>query len=433
MTRFHLLASAVCAVLVCAPAGAAPPDIADVFPPDTLAYAELHNPAELGPQLAAVLKGTALEDSIPLIHEKKDGAKTLQELKAKHDLARFALFASPEVFGEFRKLGGVAMGLVGFSEQGEPEIAFAVLTGDSAAAGLAARAFVTTTGDLRKVGEVSKVPVFQHRAPAITYDTNGTAKLSTEKPKEAPYEPTFAYTPGLFVVGTSKAAIAPVIHRFKAEERAALSASAGFKAAAAEYRKPGLFFYVNAPELFAKLDAAGRVRGAAFDSDWLAWLKLTANSKALKALAGCAQFRAGGLALALGGQFDPAEPSPLLEFVAGPAVSVEALHHARKPAVFAATVNLPEQGRAAALLGLLDAVAKSSGELGRLPSDVVKDLTDKHKVAVRDGLLAKIRAVTVVVPERQALPKGAKPVPMVVFHADDAKGAEALEAFVPLL
>lgn len=433
MSRLHLLALPAIFAL-CAPASAAPPtDVADVFPPGTLAYAELHNPVELGPQLAAVFKGTPLEDSIPFIHGKKDGAKTLQELKAKQELAQLALLASPEVIGEFRKLGGVAVGLIGFGERGEPEMVFAVLTGDSAAAGLAARAFVTTSATLRKVGEVSKVPVFQHRPPAVNYDPNGNPKLSDEKPKEGPHEATLAYTPGLFVVGTSKAALTPVIKRFLSEEKDSLRATDGFKAAATEYRKPGLFFYANAPEFFARLDASARVRGAALDFDPFAWLKLLANPKALKAVAGCVQFRDNGLSLVVGARFDPAHKSPLLDALSGPAVKVETLYHAREPAAFAATVNLPEKDRAAAVLGLLDALAKGNGELGRLPSDVVKDLDERYKMSVKDAVFAKVRAVTVIVPAKQDLAKGATPIPMFVFHADDATAAGALEEFVPKL
>jgi hypothetical protein len=64
------------------PAPAAEPtDVADLFPPGTLAYAELTNPAELAPQLAALFKGTVLEDSIPFIHKRKDAATTLMELQ----------------------------------------------------------------------------------------------------------------------------------------------------------------------------------------------------------------------------------------------------------------------------------------------------------------------------------------------------------------
>ncbi len=434
LTKF---AAALLLLALPAGASAAPPtDIADVFPPGTLAYAELHNPAELGPQLAALFKGTPLEDSIPFIHGRKDSAKTLQELKAKQELAQLALLASPEVLGEFRKLGGVAVGLVGFNKDGQPEAVVAVLTGDSAAAGLAARAFVTMGPSVRKVGEVSKVAVFQNRTPAINYDPNGNPQLANDKPPaEGPYEPTFAYTPGLFVAGTSKAALAPVLKRFLGEEKDTLRATAGFKAAATEYRKPGLFFYANAPEFFAKADAAGRVRmrEAALDVDEFAWLKLIANPKALTAVAGCVQFRDNGLSLVASGRFDPAHKSPLADFFAGPAAKVETLHHARKPASFAATVNLPEKDRAAAVLGLLDALAKGNGELGRLPSDIAKELDDKHKMSVKSDVLAKVRAVTVVMPAKQDIPKGATPIPLFVFHAEDAAAAESLEAFVPKL
>ena len=430
-----MIRAACCALLLlAAPASAAPPtDAADLFPPGTLAYAELNNPAELGPQLAAMFKGTPLEDSIPFIHAKKDAAKTLLELQAKQQLAELALLVSPEVLAEFRKLGGVAVGLTGFNDRGEPEVALAVLTGDSAAAGLAARAFVTTSASLRKVADVSKVPVFQYRQPNIQYDPNGTPKLVDKPPTEGPHEPTFAYTPGLFVAGSSKAAIAPVVKRFLGDEKESLRTAAGFKAAAAAHRKPGIFFYADAPALLAKLDEAARARGEPFDSDVLAWLRITANQKAVKSLAGGVRFRDGGLALTAVGTFDPAAASPLLAFLAGPPVKVATLHHARKPAAFAATVNLPEKNRAAAVLDLLDAMAKADGELGRLPGEAVKEMEAKYKVLLRDGMLAKVRAVTVIVPAVQVLPKGAKPLPMLVLHFDDAAAATAWEEFMPKL
>jgi hypothetical protein len=431
VTRFLLSAALMFALAAHAPA-APPPDVADLFPPTTLVYAELHAPGELGPQLAALFKGTPLEDSIPFIDGKKASAKTLQEANGKRDLATLALFVAPEMLAEFKKLGGVAIGLTGFNDAGEPEVAVAVLTGDSAAAGLVARAFITTSPSFRKVAEVSKVPVFQSRPPVINYDPNGQPMLVNDKPPaEAPYERTYAYTPGLFVAGTSRAAIAPVIKRFVGEEKAALRETAGFKSAASEFRKPGLFFYANAPELVARLDAAGRARGEPFESDLFAWLKLTANPKALRAVAGVVRFRDDGLALVASGTFDPAQKSPLNEFFTGPPVRVDPLHHVRRPAAFAATVNLPEKNRAAALVGFLDALAKSGGELGRLPSDVVKDIQTNHKVPLTDTLLPKVRAVTVIVPVKQELPKGAKPIPTFVLHLDDAAAAAAWEEALP--
>src|SRR5262249_29148096 len=137
-----LLTRVVAATLLAvwtAPVSAAPPaDIAELFPPGTLAYAELHNPVELAPQLAAVFKGTALEDSIPFIHGRKDAAKTLFDLNGKRQLALLGLLTSPEMLAEFKKLH-VAGGLTGFTENGDPDAALVVLTHDSPAAGLAAR------------------------------------------------------------------------------------------------------------------------------------------------------------------------------------------------------------------------------------------------------------------------------------------------------
>ena len=52
------LAWSVLALLAAGPAAsAAGPAVADLFPPDTLAYAELRHPAKVGPQLTAALAG----------------------------------------------------------------------------------------------------------------------------------------------------------------------------------------------------------------------------------------------------------------------------------------------------------------------------------------------------------------------------------------
>jgi hypothetical protein len=424
-----------------------PKDIADLFPPGALAYAELHNPAELAPQLAAVFKGTALEDSIPFIHARKDTAKTLVELTGKRQLAFLGLLTSPEMLGEFKKLR-VAAALTGFTDNGEPEGVLVILTHDSPAAGLAARAYITMTPQLRKVGEVAKVPVFQFRTPRINYDPNGNPTVENDKPlSDGPHEMTIAYTPGLIAVGTSKTAVGHAIKRFLGEEKGGLSGNAAFKEAAATHRQTGLFFYVNFPDFAAKFGGANRLRGGGQggmekalltaiqggDYDLLEWFKMTANPKAVKSVAGCVRFRDGGISATMAATFDPAHKSPLLEFLSGPGVKLDLLHHARHPATFALGVSFPEKNRAAAVIGFLDSIAKANGELGRLPSDVVKELEEKYKLPVRDALIGKIRAVTVVMPTKQELPKGGKPGPMLILHTDDAATAAAWEDFLPKL
>lgn len=432
MTRLLLLAAALA---LGAPLRAAPPaDVADLFPPGTLAYAELHAPADLAPQFAALVKGTPLADGVAFVHEKRAAAKTVAELRATEELAAVALLAAPEVLAEFGKLRGVAVGVVGFGATGEPEAALAVLTGDSAAFGLAARALVTAAPNVRKVAEVGKVPVYQFRAPAVNYDNTGRPVLDTSKPPaEGARQATFAHLPGLFVAGTSRAAVGAVVQRFTGDARGSLRDAAGFRAAAAEFRKPGLFFYASAPDLFAALDAAGRARGDVAAPEWLTALRVVAGDKALKHVAGRAHFRDGGLAVECATALDPAHTSALAALLAGGAAQPELLAHARRPAIGAVAVALPPKDRAAALTGFLDALAKAGGEIGRLPGEALKELEAEHKVPVRDVLLGKVRAVTVAVPVKQELPKGAVPLPVFVLHTEDAATATAWEEALPKL
>jgi hypothetical protein len=424
-------------ILLCArsPAlGAEPADVADLFPPGTLAYAELTDPAKLSLEVAAVFKGTVLEDSIPFIHKRKDAATTLMELNGKREIAGLGLLASPEMMSEFKKLRGVAVGLTGFSKSGDPEAALVVMTGDSAAAGLAARAYLTMTSSLRKVGEVSKVAIFQHRLPSINYDMNGIPMVANDKPPmEIPHELTMAYTPGLFVAGTSKDAVSYSIKRFRGEEKSSLSEIPLFKQAAAIHRQPGLFYFVNFPDFATKLDAMNKLRGGMAEPDAFAWFKLLANARAVQVIAGNVHFREGGLHATLTASFDPSKKSPLMEFLSSSGAKIELLHHAQRPAMLAFGVVLPEKNRALRTIGLLDSLAKANGELGRLPSDVVKDLEAKYKLSISEGLLGKTRAATVVLPSKQELPKGARRLPVLVLHTEDAATAGAWQEFFPKL
>jgi hypothetical protein len=270
--------------------------------------------------------------------------------------------------------------------------------------------------------------------------------ITNDRPlTDGPSEPTFAYTPGLFVVGSNKTAVGHALKRFTGEEKAeTLAGVQVFKDAAAAHRKTGLFYFVNFPEFSAKFDAANRNRGrergiedllkplaAGGDFDPLAWFKLTANPKAVKSVAGCLRFRDGGLSLTAAVAFDPALKSPLLDFLSGPGVKVELLHHTRGAATFAVGVSFPEKNRAAAVVAFLDAIGKAGGELGRLPSEAIREWEQKFKVAVNESLIGKTRAATVFLPKKQELPKGAKPMPAFVLHTEDAATAAAWEEFFP--
>jgi hypothetical protein len=415
---------------------AEPTDPAALFPPSTLAYAEIRDPAAVGPQLAAAFKGSHLEDSIAFIHKRRDTSKDPRDHFMKEQLAVLGLIASPEMAAEFKRLGGVAVGLTGFNAQQQPEYAVAVLTGDSAAAGLAAKAFLTMSS-VRKVGAVGDTPVYQFHQAAMGYDPNGQRLVQEKAIPEGSYQPTFVYVPGLFAAGTSKAAVGEVVTRFLGKGKGSLAEQADFKAAAAGYRKPGLFLYANAPAYFAKLEEAARSTGLApmpeARADSLAWLKLLVNAKAMRYAAGNVSFRDGGLAVSFGGGLEPGQKSPLFDLLNAPGVKVAQLRHAPIPATIAVSVSFPESNRAATVLTFLDALSKANGELGRTPSEVVKELDAKFKLTIADSLLNKTAGATLVLPSKQDLPKGGTPLPLLVLHGESPTVAAGWADLLPKL
>jgi hypothetical protein len=94
---------------------------------------------------------------------------------------------------------------------------------------------------------------------------------------------------------------------------------------------------------------------------------------------------------------------------------------------------LPEKNRVEAVIGILDATAKSTGEIGRLPRDILREVGEKYKVNVADELIGKLQSVTMIMPARQDLPKGGKPGPMLVLHTTDPAAAGAWQDFMPKL
>lgn len=427
-------AVAVSLLSLCGTARAADaPDPADLFPPGTLAYVELHNPAAFAPQVAAAVKGSSLEDGLGFIHKRRDTTTDLRDLNGKDELALLALFASPEMLTEAKRIRGLAFGLTGITEQGQPEYAVVLLSGDSNAVGLAVRAYLTMDSQVRRVGTVgaAKVPIYQYRTPSMRYDNTGRPAIDNKPFTEGAYETTLCYVPGLFVVGSSKAAVSAVVTRFLGEAKGGLSGTAAFQAAAAEHRQPGLFYYVDAAECFAKYEATGKANGGETETDLYGRLKFLANPKAVKTLAGSLRFRDGGLSFTASATLDPAQKSPLAAFLSGSGVKAEMLHPAQRPAAAGCAVALPDNDRAGAALGLLDALAKGNGELGRLPSELVNDVEKKHGLSIRDGLLNKTRAATVIQPAKQDLPKGAKPFPLIVLHTEGPEVAAAWEESMP--
>ena len=428
MTRTSLIAL----LLITSFAKAEVPDIARLFPPGTLAYAELHDPASLGPELAAIVKGSGLEDSLRLVHERRDKTKNMRDLLAPDDLAILSLFASPEIVGEFRKLRGAAVAVTGFNERQQPDIVAVLLTGESQGLGLAMRAYLTVDPAVRKIGVASGVPIFQIHEAEVQNGPNGQPLPANEKPvTEGFHQPTFAYTPGVIVVGSNRADVADVIARFQDSTKKSLADEPLFQASAAKNRKPGLFWFTLPGDYCEKIDAINKQTGDLIDDDRYAMLKLVANVKAIRTASGGLRFRDKGLSLTADMAFEAGATSPLLAMLEGEGNDATALKHLPADAASAILLTLPAEKRAEAVLGFLDAIARANGALGRRPSQAAAEIAAKFKIDLAKDLLAKTRSITLVLPSRQELPKGAQPWPTFVIHGEaSAAWADGVRAVV---
>src|SRR5207248_11522077 len=148
------------------------------------------------------------------------------------------------------RVGEAAAGVTGFTADHDPQAAAVVLFDDSAAGGLLVRGLLTTSQTLRRVDTLDGVPILPHRAfPPPTFGNDGKPMpLENPKPTEGKYEATYAYRPGLFVVGTNKAAVADVLRRFAGKaDKPSLAADRTFKRFAAAREKPGVFVYAVPP------------------------------------------------------------------------------------------------------------------------------------------------------------------------------------------
>jgi hypothetical protein len=396
-------------------------DTAELFPADTLAFAEIARPAATADALAALLKHTPFADTLGFTHDRLDKAPQGDRMPGIHAAARVGLLASPEVLAELRKVRGAAVGLTGFTAKGQPKFAAAVLIPDSPLLGLLARAFLTTTPNLRRVATADGVPVFQFRSFIGPLNDPATGQPLGKDDEDNPLrdhklmpgfgEPTFAYTPGLFVAGSDAEAVADVLTRFAGKAKT--------PSMAAGPAKPGVRFRVVPPALFAALEPA-RKAGVG-EPESVAWLRFLLPPKAVRSVAGNLELGPDGVGLVADVGREPGLACPLLDVLAGPAVP-PTWPRAKSPAWSVSLSLSPAEGRATAVLAVADAVAKASGAVGGLPSERAK-AADGFDLP---GLLRTAAGVTVYChPGSGGL--------AVVVHTDTEVAATAWADAVPKL
>lgn len=411
-------------------------DVAELFPAGTLAYAEIGNPAATAGVIGGWAKGTPLEDGIRLVQDRKDAIKDIRAVGGQLPVGVASLLVSPEFLREVGRFRGAAVGLTGFTEAHEPQAAAVVLFGDSSAGGLLARSILATNRDLRRVDTVDGVPVLQARAFAPPAFGNDGKPLPLENPKptEGRFEPTYAYRPGLFVVGTNKAAVADVLARFAGKGTTpGLAGEAGFKRLAADRAKPGIFFYAVPPALARGLTEARKADHPVVEGDVLAALQFVGKPETFPVVSGGLELDVDAVSLWLRAGVVPGRSSPLLGLFAGTAGRKFATG---MPPAAAAAVTLalpPPAETVGTILEFADACAKAAGALGPPPSEQAADVGKRVGIDLRGDVIRRVAGVTLVIPERQELPRGVSPLPLLACHTDSPTDAEALAGLVPKL
>src|SRR5260370_308616 len=135
-------------------------DPAELFPPDALLYVELTKPAAISDQVAALVRGSVLDD-LPAQMQKWHGKHGARGFVGDTEMfGMFGSFLGPEMLAEVKRLQGAAVALTGVTKSGNPEVVGFVLSGDSNVPGFIMRVALATAA-FRAVGQVEGVSIYR--------------------------------------------------------------------------------------------------------------------------------------------------------------------------------------------------------------------------------------------------------------------------------
>ena len=244
-----------------------PRDTADLFPAQTLAYLEFRQPDRLSREVAALLRGSAL-DNLPatLAKFREKLGDNNNGFFAYFFLAEFGMFGSPETIAEFGRLQGGAVALTGFSKDMEPEIVGVLLSGTSNAPTFVMRTILSVGGQYRIVGECEGIDLYREKSVEFRPAVKGGEQ---PPPVARIHGPTYALLPDGFIIGSTPDSVKEMIRRLKGKTGdPALSSVAAFRDAAKLRDKPGLFGYADLGALNIQLEEAMKNASASAQFEW---------------------------------------------------------------------------------------------------------------------------------------------------------------------
>lgn len=419
------------AILLIESAGvhAEPKDIAELFPADTLLYIEVNQPAVVGKDLAAYLKGTVFEVSAPDFRILRQTKEPFNGFNTSESGLLAALLA-PEMLKEAARFKGVAAGIVGYGKNGESEFLLIVQPGDSTMPGNLLRAYTTARVDIRKVSVVDGIDLMQRNI--VQYEDDPLLLPGVAAPpmqKMVPVGPVFVNHAGLIIIGSNREHVAAVIRRFKRKESsAALAASPALKSLQDERTKPGILCVADTRRLIQH-DLSAKPATQTESPFWHAFRSLL-PAASVGPLIARLEIKDDSIRLKARLQLDSKSASPFADLLDGGEIASDELKALSMTSPFMFSVALPQgERRIPRLLGCIDAIVRSTGTLGPNASELLLELEEK-KLLTRE-VLAKVNRITLSVPSMSHWPKNQTPVPSILLHTQDGAALEKLEGAVP--
>jgi hypothetical protein len=396
-----------------------PVEPAELFPPAVMAYAEIRDAKKLTTGLTALIQGTPLEDSLPNIHNAHDGPNAVGS-PLPDGVQSLALLLSPEFLGEVAKSRGAAFALLGYSEKHQPRYAGVLLLGDSPTLALAARAFLTSTPDLRRTGNVDGVPLYQHRAISAPVTTDAVAPGGMN-PKDSAWpmgtdEPTYAWVPGLFIIASDAATIRETLSRFRKKSTTpSLASDADFRKLQASLPADACGLIYAKPAAWLATHTRATQARKELPTPTLAGLQFLVKLAEIPLLTGSLTITGEQCEWAFDITTDNAK-HPLQTLARSPKPKDKFLQNAQAAATNDLTITLPEgEARTQVLLQIMDGIALTSGVIGAKPSEHFAEFVADPKHRKVSALLNSIAAITVAGTSRE---------PRIILQLDDSPNAK---------
>ncbi|MHB1427015.1 MAG: hypothetical protein ACYC3I_27990, partial [Gemmataceae bacterium] len=379
----------------CASASAQVKDAVELLPVHTLACIELRQPARLSREMAALVKGSVVDD-LPRRLGKLRGSYTADRSYQKRvQLEILSVFLCPEGINESGRIGGGVIALTGIAKDNTPEVVGVLQTGSSNLPGMMMRVFLTEEL-LKLVGEVEGVPLYRE----TNLEYRSVAPGQPPKMEERQVGPVVGQMPGMILFGSSVDSLKGVIRRAKGKSAgASLTSLRAFKESAALRERPGLFAYVDVAALEAKIDEQTTRAEECPGSSWWPALKAILGNQAVRSAAFSLTLRNGTLEGQTRFHLDSKNDSPLLGLLPDGAAQRDLLHFAPNDALLALTGGLGDhEKRWKTFVGVLDALYKLNGGIGdNRPSRAIEEMEKKLDFHINKDVFAELTGAGIVV------------------------------------